>query len=85
MAAVNKDTSMANATVISALADAMRDAAKNEGGATTGFVGVNMAQNVAGSILQQTQQTQQAAKYCPYCGQPVPAEAKFCPFCGKEL
>lgn len=82
MAAVNKDTSMANATVISALADAMRDAAKNEGGATTGFVGVNMAQNVAGSILQQTQQ---AAKYCPYCGQPVPAEAKFCPFCGKEL
>lgn len=85
MAAVNKDTSMANATVISALADAMRDAAKNEGGATTGFVGVNMAQNLAGSILQQTQQTQQATKYCPYCGQPVPAEAKFCPFCGKEL
>jgi membrane protease subunit (stomatin/prohibitin family) len=85
MAAVNKDSSMANATVISALADAMRDAAKNENGAGTGFVNVNMAQNLAGSILSQTQQNQPAANYCPFCGQAVPAGAKFCPFCGKEL
>ena len=84
-AAVNKDPSMANATIVTATADALRDAAKNPNGAATGFMNVNMANNTGASLLQQTGGTQPAAGYCPFCGQPLPAGAKFCPFCGKAL
>lgn len=52
MAAVNKDTTMAAATVVSAQAQAMRDAAKNENGAATAFMGVNLAQNAGGADAQ---------------------------------
>lgn len=84
MAAVNKDTTMANATIVTATADALRDAANNENGAATGFMNVNMAQNIGSSFIQQTNQ-QQNVRYCPYCGQVLPEGAKFCPFCGKEV
>ena len=84
-AAVNKDPNMANATIVTATADALRDAANNPNGAATGFMNVNMASNTGASLLQQTGGTQPAAGYCPFCGQPLPAGAKFCPFCGKAL
>lgn len=84
MAAVNKDVSMANATIVTATADAIRDAANNENGAATGFMNVNMAQNTGSQFIQQTNQNQ-GAKFCPFCGQPLPEGAKFCPFCGKEV
>ena len=84
-AAVNKDPNMANATIVTATADALRDAANNPNGAATGFMNVNMAGNTGASLLQQTGGTQPAAGYCPFCGQPLPAGAKFCPFCGKAL
>ena len=43
--AVNRDPGMAQATMVGATADAMRDAAKNTNGAMMGFMGMNMAQN----------------------------------------
>ncbi|MBR4461536.1 MAG: SPFH domain-containing protein [Erysipelotrichaceae bacterium] len=85
MAAVNKDKEMANATLVSAAADAMRDAANNANGATTGFMGVNMAQNVASGLMQNTQSGDASGGYCPFCGKPVPVGANFCPSCGKQL
>ena len=85
MAAVNKDKEMANATIVSAAADAMRDAANNANGATTGFMGVNMAQNVASGLMQNSGAADASGGYCPFCGKPVPAGANFCPNCGKQL
>lgn len=84
MAAVNKDTSMANATIVTATADALRDAANNENGAATGFMNVNMAQNTGANMIQNTAQTQTGA-FCPQCGKQVPPGSNFCPFCGKQL
>ena len=85
MAAVNKDKEMANATIVSAAADAMRDAANNANGATAGFMGVNMAQNVASGLMQNSGTADASGGYCPFCGKPVPAGANFCPNCGKQL
>ena len=85
-AALNKDPEMANATLVTATADAMRDAAKNPNGAGAGFVNVNMAQNTAAGLYQQTSANKEVYGYCPFCGKALPvAGAKFCPFCGKEL
>ena len=49
--AVMRDPKMAGATLINAQAEAMRTAAANEGGAMTGFLGLNMAQQ-AGNMAQ---------------------------------
>ena len=85
MAAVNKDSNMANATIITATADALRDAANNENGAATGFMNVNLASNTGASLLQGNNAAQATGGYCPFCGKPVPAGANFCPVCGKQL
>ena len=85
MAAVNKDSNMANATIITATADALRDAANNENGAATGFMNVNLASNTGASLLQGNNGAQAGGGYCPFCGKPVPAGANFCPVCGKQL
>ncbi|MBQ0036369.1 MAG: SPFH domain-containing protein [Firmicutes bacterium] len=92
-AAVNKDPNMAGATLVTAQADAMRDAANNANGAGMGFMGMNMAMN-AGANAQgfygmQSQQTQTQAptgevRYCKYCGKQITADSRFCPYCGKE-
>ena len=87
-AALNKDPEMANATLVTATADAMRDAAKNPSGAGAGFVNVNMAQNAATGLYHHAApaQQQEVYGYCPFCGKALPIPgAKFCPFCGKEL
>ena len=84
--AVNKDKDTANATIISATADAIRDAANNANGAATGFMNVNMASNLGSQFLQQNDGPKPSGGgYCPFCGQPLPAGAKFCPNCGKAL
>lgn len=68
--AINRDPTMAAATLISSQADAMTAAAKNSAGAMTGFMGMGMAQNVGNSnaqtlfqmgAQQQYQRQQQAA------------------------
>ena len=50
--AVLRDPTMAAAAVTAAQADAMRDAAKNEAGAMTGFMGMGMAMNAGGANPQ---------------------------------
>ena len=90
MAAVNKDKEMANATIVTATADAIRDAANNENGAATGFMNVNMAQNTASGLIQNTGNTAATGDapygYCPFCGKPLAVPgAKFCAYCGKEI
>lgn len=47
--AVYRNPSMAGATMVGAQSDAMRDAAKNEAGAFTGYMGMGMAQNSGGA------------------------------------
>lgn len=76
---------MANAT-----AEAMTNAASNEGGAMTGFMGMNMASGSGASVMGVANQNaaaareaQVGAKFCSNCGKP--AEGKFCTNCGKSL
>lgn len=81
--AMNKDNAMANATIVTAMADAMRDAANNPNGAAGAFMGVNMAQQTGMNAAAFTSSA--ATKYCTQCGKQVPADALFCPYCGKQL
>ena len=93
-AAIMRDPTMAAATLVEAQSQAMKDAAKNSGGAMTGFMGYGMAQQAggvnAGNLFAMGQQ--QAVQ------QPAPAPApsadtwkctcgaentgKFCMECG---
>ena len=87
-----RDPNMAAATLAGATAQAMRDAAKNENGAMTAFMGMGMAQQAAGSNIQGLFQTGAAMAAqkpaqpvaegwtCPKCG--TVATGKFCPECG---
>ncbi|MBQ7500573.1 MAG: SPFH domain-containing protein [Clostridia bacterium] len=99
-AAINRDPTMAAATITGAQADAMRDAAKNEGGAMTGFMGMGMAMNAGNAAntanlfaLGQQQQAQQAAQQQaqqPQAGAwkcpkcGASATGNFCPNCGEK-
>lgn len=64
--AINRDPTMAAATLVGSQAEAMTRAAQNQGGAMTGFMGMGMAQNAGGMNAQtlfqmgQQQQAQQA-------------------------
>ncbi|MBE7002996.1 MAG: SPFH domain-containing protein [Ruminococcaceae bacterium] len=93
-AAALRDPSLGGGFLVGSQGDAMKEAAKNPGGAAVGFMNMNMAQNAggmnAGQLYQmgaQQQQQQQAAGggFCPSCGKPVPAGSAFCPSCGKPL
>jgi membrane protease subunit (stomatin/prohibitin family) len=89
-----RNPNMAAAHLVGAQAQAMQDAANNQGGAFAGFMGVNMAQGVGGANAQQlfnmgAQQQQQSASA------PAPAGSwkcacghvntgKFCMECGAK-
>ena len=84
---------LAAANLAKAQANAMQDAAKNQGGAAMAFMGMNMAQGVGGIRAenlyqmgaQQQGQPQPAAQdgwTCPGCG--AKAFGKFCPECGAK-
>ena len=84
---------LAAANLAKAQANAMQDAAKNQGGAAMAFMGMNMAQGVGGiraeNLYQmgarQQEQQQPAAQdgwTCPGCG--AKAFGKFCPECGAK-
>ncbi len=93
-----RDPNMAAAHLVGSQAQAMQDAAKNQGGAMTGFMGMGMAQGAMGGTAaslfqmgQQQQAQQQAAPQaapaqggwtCPSCGKQ--ATGKFCPECGTK-
>ena len=97
-AAINRNPNMAAATLVSAQAQAMQDAAKNPNGAMNAFMGMNMAQGMGGGMnpsqLFAMGQQQQAA---PAPAAPAPAApaaagwtcscgtvntGKFCQNCG---
>lgn len=76
-------------------AEAIKDAAQNEGGGLAGAgvglgAGAAMGQMFA-NAMNQPQQQQQAApvqaesKACPHCQAQVSSNSKFCPECGKSL
>ena len=82
--AVFRNANMAAAHLVSAQAQAMQDAAKNQGGAFTGFMGMNMAQQGGGINAAQLFQMGATAtgKFCPECGakkpEPQPAAGWTC-------
>lgn len=87
-AAINRDPTMAAAQIVGAQADAMRDAAKNEGGAMNGFVGMGMAMNAGGmnaaNLFAMGQQQQQQAPKAPEAPKAPAADTWTCPTCGKQ-
>ena len=94
--AVFRNANMAAAHLVGAQAQAMQDAAKNQGGAFTGFMGMNMAQQGGGvnaaqlfqmGAQQQAQAPQQAAQPSANawkCACGATATGKFCPECGAK-
>ncbi len=95
-AAINRDPTMAAATMTQASAEAMKTAAGNTNGAMTGFMGMGMAGMAGGAMGSNTaalfqmgqQQEAKAAKAaadtwkCPVCG--TNASGNFCPECGAK-
>lgn len=77
--AMYRDQSYAAATLVGAQAQAMKDAAKNEGGAAVGFMGVNMAANAGGANVAQLYANGQQAAPAPAA---APANGWTCPKCG---
>jgi len=93
--AMYRDPTMAAATLVGAQADAMKTAAANEGGAMTGFMGMNMAAQAGGMNAQnlfamgQQQAAQAPAAPAPVangwkCACGATATGKFCPECGAK-
>ena len=93
--AVFRNANMAAAHLVGAQAQAMQDAAKNAGGAFTGFMGMNMAQSSGAANAaqlfqmgsqQQAQQPapaqQSAGAWKCTCGATV--TGRFCPECGAK-
>lgn len=87
--AIMRDPTMAAATLVGAQADAMKDAAKNEGGAMAGFMGLGLAQNSGGMNAQNLfamGQNQGTKKEDPSwkCSCGATSTGKFCPNCGAK-
>ena len=95
-AAINRNPGMAAATMVTAQAQAMQDAAKNTGGAMNAFMAMNMAQQAGGInanqlfAMQQPQQQAPAAAPAPAapaantwtCSCGTANTGKFCQNCG---
>ena len=97
--AAYRDPGLAAANLSAAQAQAMRDAAKNSGGAAVGFMGMNMASQMGGMNAQNLYQMagqyqqpaqQQAAPAASAAGTwkcpkcGASASGKFCPECGAK-
>ena len=94
-AAINRDPTMAAATMTQATAEAMKTAAGNTNGAMTGFMGMGMVGQAGGQMGSNTaalfqmgqqqkeaQQTAANAWKCPQCG--ATATGNFCTECGTK-
>ena len=92
--AVFRNPNMAAAHLVGAQAQAMQDAARNQGGAFTGFMGMNMANMNSGlnanTLFQMGAQQQarptpaQPAANSWKCACGAAATGKFCPECGAK-
>lgn len=88
--AILRDPTMAAATLTGAQADAMKTAAGNQAGATTGFMGMGFAQQAGGINAQQLyamaaqQQTAAPAQDSWKCACGAVTTGKFCPECGAK-
>ncbi len=88
--AVNRDPGMAAATLVGAQAEAMTEAAKNDAGAMTGFMGMGMAMNNGGMASAQTlfemdrQNKTQKAENGWKCDCGAANTGKFCTECGAK-
>ena len=83
--AINMNPNMAAATLVSAQADAMKDAAKNPNGAMNGFIGMGMAQqaggiNANGLFAMGQQQAPAQGGWTCQCG--AVNQGNFCTNCG---
>ena len=89
--AVFRNPNMAAAHLVGAQAQAMQDAARNQGGAFTGFMGMNMANMNSGlnanTLFQMGAQQQTPAQPADNrwkCACGAAATGKFCPECGAK-
>ena len=89
--AVFRNPNMAAAHLVGAQAQTMQDAARNQGGAFTGFMGMNMANMNSGlnanTLFQMGAQQQtpaQSAANSWKCACGAAATGKFCPECGAK-
>jgi membrane protease subunit (stomatin/prohibitin family) len=77
LAAINRNPNMAAATMVTAQAQAMQDAAKNTNGAMNAFMGMGMAQNAGGvnaaQLFAMGQQQAPAPAPVPAPAAPAPA------------
>ncbi len=87
--AINRDPGMAAATLVGAQAGAMENAAKNDAGAMTGFMGMGMAMNAGGgnaqnlfAMAQQNKENEPKDAWKCACGNI--AEGNFCSACGAK-
>lgn len=96
---LSSNSHLQQGTLVGAYANAVKDAANNEGGAANGFMGVGMMNMASGGMIGgaatapfnqnaqpqgQVQQPQVGAKFCSNCGSPV-SGGKFCSNCGQQL
>lgn len=86
-----RNPNMAAATIAAAQADAMRNAASNQGGAAVGFMGMSMAQNAGANAAnlfamgqQANQQAGQPAAGSWVCECGTANAGNFCSNCGKK-
>ena len=85
-AAINRDPTMAAATMTQASAEAMKAAASNTNGSMAGFMGMGMVGNVGGAMGNTTAalfQQGQAQKEAQAAAQAQAANTWVCPTCGK--
>ena len=96
---LSSNSFMQQGTLTGAYAQAVKDAANNEGGAANGFVGIGMmnmasggmiggaatnAFNNQGAAMNQNVQGAAGGKFCPNCGTPATG-GNFCTNCGNKL
>ena len=94
---LSSNTFMQQGTLTGAYAQAVKDAANNEGGAANGFMGIGMMNMASGGMIGGAatnafnnqgatinQNAQGGGSFCPNCGSPVNG-GNFCTNCGNKL